>query len=88
MDKKKSSVSRKSPYLITEKDLIADIVQKSPRAIELLAEYGLYCVSCPLNQFDNLETGSKIHGMTENETGDMIKEINLQLMKEAKDKSK
>lgn len=72
-------------YTISKSDLISDIAQKSPRAIELLTEYGLSCATCFLNSFDNLEAGAVIHGMGEKELEQMIEEINTQLKKESKD---
>ena len=73
-------------YVIKRDSLISDITQKSPRAIELLTEYGLSCATCFLNQFDNIENGAKLHGMTDGEIDKMIKEINMVLAKEAKRK--
>ena len=73
-------------YVIKRDSLISDITKQSPRAIELLTEYGLSCANCFLNQFDNIENGAKLHGMTEGEIDKMIKEINSVLAKEAKRK--
>ncbi len=56
---------------------------KCPRAIELLTEYGLSCANCFLNQFDSVEAGAQLHGMTEEEVNKMVEEINEQLKKEA-----
>lgn len=69
-------------YKIKKDTLISEIVQESPRAIELLTEYGLSCANCFLNQFDNIEGGAKLHGMTDAEIKKMIKEINEVLEKE------
>lgn len=69
-------------YQIKRSSLISDISKKSPRAIELLTEYGLSCANCFLNQFDNIESGAKLHGMTDSEIDIMIKEINEVLKKE------
>lgn len=69
-------------FVINKDSLISDIQQKSPRAIELLRDYGLSCANCFLNQFDNIENGAKLHGMTDKEIEKMIKEINDVLKKE------
>jgi len=69
-------------YVIKRDSLISDIQKKAPRAIALLTEYGLSCATCFLNQFDNIETGAKLHGMTDSEIEQMIKEINELLAKE------
>ncbi len=81
-------MQNKNVYQIKKTDLIKDISNNSSKALELLAEYGLFCVSCPLNQFDSLETGAMIHGMSNEEVDKMIKEINSYLEKEAKENSK
>ena len=35
-----------SPYVLTRFDPLSIIMQESPRAVELLSEYGIHCVSC------------------------------------------
>ncbi len=72
----------KAPYVITRFDALSIILEESPRAAELLAEYGLHCVNCFANQYDSLETGASMHDMSEEEMQDMIDEINTQLEKE------
>ncbi len=71
-----------SPYVITKFDLLGTILEECPRAAELLAEFGLHCISCFANQFDTLEMGAQVHGMTDEEMQDMIDEINTELEKE------
>lgn len=69
-------------FVIKKDSLVSDITKTSPRAIELLTEYGLSCATCFLNQFDTVESGAKLHGMTESEIERMINEINEVLTKE------
>jgi hybrid cluster-associated redox disulfide protein len=75
-------VKQKIANFINKDDLISDIALKYPRAVELLTEYGLFCASCFLSQFETVEMGAQVHGMTEKELETMIKEINGQLKKE------
>ncbi len=63
-------------YVVKRESLISEITEKCPKAIELLTEYCLSCATCFLNQFDNVESGAKLHGMTEAEIDRMISEIN------------
>ncbi len=63
-------------YVVKRESLISEITEKCPKAIELLTEYGLSCATCFLNQFDNVESGAKLHGMTDAEIDRMISEIN------------
>ena len=72
----------KNPYVIKKDALISDILRDCPKAIEFLAEYGIFCVTCFLNQYDTLATGTKLHHMNEEEADKMIDEINSELAKE------
>jgi hybrid cluster-associated redox disulfide protein len=71
----------KKPYVLKKDALISDILEDCPKAMEYLAQYGLLCVSCFLNRFDTLETGTKIHHMSEKDSQKMIDEINSELAK-------
>ena len=71
----------KKPYVLKKDALISEIVRDCPKAVELLAEYGLLCVSCFLNQYDTLETGTKLHHMSNEDMDKMIGEINGELKK-------
>lgn len=73
------------PYVLTKSDLLINIGQDCPRAAQLLAEYGLHCLTCFLREYETLEIGAKVHGMTDYELDNMIKEINKQLKKEFKE---
>jgi hybrid cluster-associated redox disulfide protein len=72
----------KKPYILKKDTLISDILRDCPKAAEYLAEYGLLCITCPLNQFETLEAGAKIHSMSDKALRKMIKEINEELKKE------
>jgi hybrid cluster-associated redox disulfide protein len=69
-------------YTIKKDSPISEITEKSPQAIELLTEYGLSCATCFLNQFDTVEAGAQLHGMTKDEIEKMVTEINEVLEKE------
>lgn len=71
-----------SPYVLSKFDLLGTIMEECPKAAELLAEYGLHCISCFANQFDTLEMGAQVHGMTEEDLDEMIQEINAELEQE------
>lgn len=68
---------------ITKETNIAEIVFTNPEVAEVMLGYGLHCVGCFASQFDTIEDGAKIHGMTEDEVDEMIEEINLVLSGEA-----
>jgi hybrid cluster-associated redox disulfide protein len=75
-------MAKKKPYILKKDTLISDILRDCPKAAEYLAEYGLLCITCPLNQFETLEAGAKIHSMSDKALRKMIKEINEELKKE------
>jgi hypothetical protein len=63
-------------YVLSKDQLISDIAKQNKRVIELLTEYGLSCANCFLNQFDSVESGAILHGMSTGEIDRMITEIN------------
>jgi hybrid cluster-associated redox disulfide protein len=71
-----------APYVLSKFDLVTDIMRDCPRAVELLSEYGIHCVSCFANDIDTLEQGAFLHSMTPEELDEMINEINTELEKE------
>ncbi len=80
-----ASKMTKRSYVLTKTTMLAEVLNESPRAAELLSMYGLHCVSCYMNVYDTLETGAQLHGMTDEDIDIMIAEINDQLQKEKKD---
>jgi hybrid cluster-associated redox disulfide protein len=74
---------KKKLYILKKETLISDILRDCPKAVEYLAEYGLLCITCPLNSFDTLEAGAKIHSMSKKEIEKMIIEINKKLEKKS-----
>jgi hypothetical protein len=71
-----------SPYVVTKFDRVNIIMEESPRAAELLAEYGIHCVGCFFGENVTLQDGGPIHGMSAEEVDEMIEEINQELEKE------
>jgi hybrid cluster-associated redox disulfide protein len=76
-----------STYVLTKTQILRKVADESPRAAELLADYGLHCISCFFSEYDTLETGARVHGMTDSEVDDMVAEINEQMEKEFKEKN-
>ncbi len=79
MENNTTQKTQRSPYVLSKFDLLGTILEECPRAAELLAEYGLHCISCFANQFDTLEMGAQVHGMTDDDLNDMVNEINTEL---------
>lgn len=66
---KKTSEVRKSMSF-------AEIMKKSPKAIEILLGRGLHCIGCPMAMQETLEQGALMHGLNPDE---IVKEINEKL---------
>jgi hybrid cluster-associated redox disulfide protein len=55
---------------------LGDLVKSYPQTAPLLLEYGLHCVGCFANDYDTIEMGARVHGMTDEEVGEMIDRVN------------
>ena len=69
----------KKIYILKKETLIGDILRDCPEIAEHLIEYGLFCVTCPLNQSETLEAGAKVHGIIEKDLEKMVNDINKKL---------
>lgn len=56
--------------------LIGELVAKYPETTEVMLSRGLHCVGCHFNPFDSIESGCRIHGISEKEMLEMLDEIN------------
>ncbi len=61
---------------ITKESPIMDAIEKHPEIIPILLGYGLHCVGCHFSQFDTIENGAKIHGMSKENLKMMLKDVN------------
>lgn len=73
---------------VRKTDNIAEIIGKFPESAEVFLAYGLHCVGCFANVFDTVEAGSEIHGMSEDELNDMLREVNYMIAETKKSKTK
>jgi hydroxylamine reductase len=63
--------------LITKDMLIAQLAEEYPTLVDVLIEdYGFHCVGCGMSQFESLEQGAAVHGMTNKEIKVMIDNLN------------
>lgn len=61
---------------ITKKMGIMQIVEKKPKAGEIMMEYGLHCIGCMASQFESLEQGCQVHGIDDKKIDEMVEKIN------------
>lgn len=62
--------------VITKNTLISEILEKSPKAAEILMEYDLMCVSCPLAGEHSLKEIKNIHGFSDEDIEEILVRIN------------
>ena len=69
--------TKKVKKLITKDMLIAQLAETYPVLVDVLIEdYGFHCVGCGMSQFESLEQGAAVHGMTNKEIKTMIDNLN------------
>jgi len=66
---------------ITKRTLIKALIQNHPETVEILMSYGLQCVNCHFSEFDTLEDGAALHGLSEEDIELILKDINTVLRK-------
>ena len=58
---------------ITKKMTFAEVMEKHPKAQDVLMGKGMHCIGCPMSQMESLEDGCKAHGIDPEE---VVKELN------------
>jgi len=71
----------KGHFALSRSTYLGTLQEECPKAVELLAEYGLHCMSCIFSVEDTLETGAQKHGYTQEDIDTIIEEINGELSK-------
>ena len=72
----KMQMKKKTKSRITKKSPIMDAIERYPEITPVLLGYGLHCVGCHFSQFDTIENGAKIHGMSQEDLKMMLKDVN------------
>jgi len=61
---------------------IADITKKHPDIGDYLAEeYGFYCAHCVMANFETLEEGAEVHGITGDDFEEMVDDLNSKILR-------
>ena len=58
---------------ITKNITFGELIKINPKAVEKLAERGLFCGGCPMAMMETLEQGALAHGL---DVEELIKELN------------
>ena len=75
----KRDSSKEVPVYVTKEANLGDVVSLYPIAAEVLLEYGLHCVGCFAAGFDTIESGARLHGMSDAEIDEMIQRVNASI---------
>lgn len=78
---KAKSLAKTESYVTREMN-VGEVAWRYPVAAEILEEAGLHCIGCIGSSFDTVETGCKLHGMTDKQIDDILKQINLAIKKD------
>jgi len=80
----KRSSERANNDVVTKHMILGEVARLYPKSAEIMLEYGLHCVGCFANAFDTIEDAMKIHGLTEQNIGEMVARINKIAVKSEK----
>ena len=61
---------------ITKDTLIKSLIENHPETHEILMSYGLHCVGCHFSEFDTIEDGSMMHGLSDEDTDAIVRDVN------------
>ncbi len=61
---------------------VGEVAWRYPVAAEILEEAGLHCIGCIGSSFDTVETGCKLHGMTDKQIEDLLEQVNEAIEKD------
>jgi hybrid cluster-associated redox disulfide protein len=69
-------MTKQKEQKINKKMKVSDVVNEYPDIIPLLMGYGLHCVGCHYSDVDTLESGAKLHGISDEDVEMMINDCN------------
>lgn len=67
---------KKTSKLITKNMTIGEVVQKYPKSSEIFFKHGLHCIGCHVAFFETIEQGCSAHGLSKEQTDDLIEDLN------------
>jgi len=71
-------MKNKKPTQIKKTMTFAEIMQKWPKAGEILMKSGMHCLGCPAAMYETLEQGALMHGLNADK---ITEELNKKLRK-------
>jgi hybrid cluster-associated redox disulfide protein len=61
---------------ITKDMNIVEILNKKPKAAQILLKHGFHCLGCQAANFESLDQGAVAHGLSKEKIKKLIEEIN------------
>lgn len=75
-------IQENAPLMQVSRNMnLGEVAARWPAARAVLLDYGLHCVGCFASSYDTIDAGAKIHGMSEEEIGEMVSEMNRAITK-------
>ncbi len=69
--------TKTNKILITKDMIIGQFAEQYPVLVDVLIEdYGFHCIGCGMSGLETLEQGAAVHGMTNKEIKEMVKNLN------------
>ncbi len=59
---------------VNGQNLIGEIVNTYPEAIEVLLQCGMHCLGCPASQMESLEEACMVHGLNADKVIEIVNE--------------
>ncbi len=66
----------KGKPLISRDMTLGDLVEKYPKAAEVMLRHGLHCIGCHMAAMETVEQGAAAHSITGKDLEDLLKEMN------------
>lgn len=60
---------------------LGEVVKDHPECVETILGYGLHCVGCHAAYSETIEEGAKAHGLSDEELGKMLEDLNAVVSK-------
>lgn len=81
---KKTTKEKSRKEIISKEMTFAEVMEKHPEAAEIMVRYGLHCIGCHVAYWETIEQGARAHGLSEEQIGEMLAELNRSLGKPKK----
>ena len=72
----KKPIKKENENKVTKETNLGELLENHPEIAEVLFDYNLHCVGCPISGYDTVENGAKAHGLTDKEIEELIQRIN------------